>query len=62
MDKNKKNKSRKSIKYLYIFALFIVPAIFSGIKGYYEVMAIFLIGSGIVEFLSKNPDFAKKIF
>jgi len=50
------------MKYLFVLVFLIIPAIISGIKGRFDLMAIFLITTLIIAVLEKRKDLVDKYF
>jgi hypothetical protein len=53
---------KEKLKYLYIIFCFIIPAIYFGIEGKYDISSALLIGVLAIHFLERNPDFVEKYF
>jgi len=50
------------VRYLFVFIFLIIPAIISGIKGRFDLTAIFLFTTLILAFLEKRKDIVDKFF
>jgi len=50
------------MKYLFVLAFLIIPAIISGIKGRFDLTAIFLIATFIIAVLEKRQDLVDRYF
>jgi len=50
------------MKYLFVLAFLIIPAIICGIKGRFDLMTIFLITTLSISFLEKRQDLVDRYF
>jgi len=50
------------VRYIFVLVFLIIPAIISGIKGRFDLTAVFLIATLIIAILEKRRDLVDKYF